>query len=90
MGTPEHTCHAARCETPCPPRLLMCPGHWRMVPKAMQDAVYAAYRPGQGTRSIPSDDWFVAAFTAIAEVAEAEGFAKEAAQYRRRAERKAS
>lgn len=35
-----HHCHAMWCKTSCAPRLLMCPKHWLMVPKELQDEVY--------------------------------------------------
>lgn len=43
----EHLCHAENCKTPVPRRMFMCRKHWFMVPKSMQDAVWAAYTPGQ-------------------------------------------
>lgn len=42
-----HTCHAFNCETSTPPKMFMCAQHWRMVPKPMQDAIWASYTPGQ-------------------------------------------
>lgn len=51
-----HLCHAFDCETPVPPRMFMCARHWRMVPKAMQDAVWAAYTPGQERKGFPSEE----------------------------------
>lgn len=39
-----HRCHAEGCHVPTPPRLFMCPRHWAMVPKSMQNEVWAAYR----------------------------------------------
>ncbi len=43
----EHTCHAEGCKVPVPRRMFMCGRHWAMVPKALQDALWAAYTPGQ-------------------------------------------
>lgn len=43
-----------------------------MVPKAVQRAVYAAYRPGQCDDMSPSEEWHAAADTAIKVVAEKE------------------
>ena len=51
-----HHCHAFNCEVSTAPRLFMCPRHWRMVPKAMQDAVWAAYTPGQERTGFPSEE----------------------------------
>lgn len=69
-----HTCHADGCDTPVLPRLLMCGRHWRMVPHALQAAVWGEYVPGQETRKDPTRDYLDAARAAIAAVA-----AKEAA-----------
>jgi hypothetical protein len=64
-----HTCHATNCTTPVPPRMLMCARHWRMVPKPLQDDVWATYRPGQERTKDPSLEYLNAAFTAIEAVA---------------------
>lgn len=69
----KHTCHAYGCQTPCPPSKLMCLAHWRQVPKALQDAVYAAYQPGQERSKTPSAAWLLAAFMAIDFLAVKEG-----------------
>lgn len=42
-----HTCHANGCETAVPRKMFMCRRHWYMLPKAMRDAVWAEYTPGQ-------------------------------------------
>lgn len=47
----------------------MCGRHWRMVPRAIQSSVYAAYRPGQCEDKRPSESWHLAADAAIASVA---------------------
>lgn len=39
-----HTCHIPGCETPCPPRHLFCGTHWAMVPRDLQDEVYATVK----------------------------------------------
>lgn len=59
-----HTCHAIGCTTRTSPRLFMCPRHWAMVPKAMQDAIWAAYTPGQERTFDIKDEYFDAAFAA--------------------------
>lgn len=64
-----HHCHAKGCQTTCAPERLMCLTHWRMVPRALQWAVWATYRPGQCDDKDPSDAWHVAADAAIAAVA---------------------
>lgn len=70
-----HTCHADGCNTLVPPRMFMCRTHWFMVPKAMRDAVWDAYVPGQERRMDPTDEYLAVTRTAIDYVA-----AKEAAQ----------
>ncbi len=67
-----HTCHAIGCAERCPPKRLFCLRHWRMVPGVVQDAVWAAYRPGQERRGLPSDEWFQAARAAQVVVADLE------------------
>lgn len=68
-----HTCHAEGCDTGVPPRLLMCHQHWYMVPKALRDAVWAAYRPGQERDKRPSQQYLDVARAAIEAVAAKEG-----------------
>ena len=68
-----HTCHARGCDRAVPPELLMCGRHWRMVPRILQRAVWAAYRPGQCDDKRPSEAWHLAADAAIGSVARAEG-----------------
>lgn len=73
--TNKHTCHAKGCPKNIPPKLLMCLRHWRMVPRELQRAVWATYRPGQEVDKRPSEDYLKAARAAIDAVA-----AKETAQ----------
>jgi hypothetical protein len=49
-----HQCPARRCPRTVPDHLLMCPLHWRLVPKPVQRAVNAAYdhRRGLGTPAL--------------------------------------
>ena len=68
-----HTCHARDCGAAVRPELLMCLRHWRMVPRTIQRAVWAAYRPGQCADMRPSEAWHRAADAAIGYVARAEG-----------------
>lgn len=49
-----HTCHAHGCTVAIPPKYFMCPRHWRMVPAALQAAVWATYRPGQEVDKEPT------------------------------------
>lgn len=67
-----HACHALRCTTPVPPKMLMCKRHWFMVPKHLRDAVWAAYRPGQEADKDPSASYVHTAMAAVRAVAERE------------------
>lgn len=69
---PRHFCHARGCGREVPPKLLMCPQHWRMVPFRLQKAVYATYRPGQEVTKMPSAAYLLAAREAIEAVAQIE------------------
>jgi hypothetical protein len=57
-----HTCHAIGCTTPVPPKMFMCRVHWGMIPKAMQDELWAAYVPGQENRKDPTSEYLEVAF----------------------------
>jgi hypothetical protein len=46
--------------------------HWFMVPKALRDALWAAYTPGQERRKNPSATYLRAAAACVRAVAEAE------------------
>jgi hypothetical protein len=68
-----HTCHARGCDARTPPKLFMCARHWRMVPKHMQDAIWANYQPGQERgQAWPSDAYLDATREARRVVMEAE------------------
>ena len=69
----KHDCHALNCKTDVPPRMHMCAKHWRMVPKPLQRALWAAYKPGQERRMDPSATYLRAAAACVRAVAEAEG-----------------
>lgn len=69
---PRHHCHAWRCRVHVPPAMLMCRPHWYMVPRALRDAVWATYRPGQERDKKPSRAYMTAAIAAINAVAERE------------------
>lgn len=68
-----HTCHAMGCRIPVPPRYLMCPRHWGMVPRGLQRGVWAHYRKGQEIDKQPTLAWMQAARAAIVAVARKEG-----------------
>lgn len=69
----EHHCHARGCDVPVPPSMHMCKRHWFMVPKALRDALWAAYIPGQERRqTMPSEAYIEAALACRRAVAERE------------------
>ena len=69
----NHTCHAIRCTTEVPPKMFMCLKHWRMVPKSMQDEVWANYRRGQEVRKDPTENYLDVTKRVRLYVAEREG-----------------
>jgi hypothetical protein len=62
---PEHTCHATGCTRAVPPKMFMCRPHWYSLPKAMRDAIWAAYVPGQERRKDPTPEYIAVARNAI-------------------------
>jgi hypothetical protein len=76
----KHTCHAAGCSASVPPKMLMCLRHWRMVPRDLQRAVWAAYVPGQEQRKDPTREYMVAHHLAVAAVASREGRVEDIAE----------
>lgn len=68
----HHECHALNCGMSVPPRLHMCAKHWRMVPKALQDDLWANYRRGQERDMQPSIGYLHAAAACVRAVAEKE------------------
>ena len=69
----SHQCHAVGCREEIPPRLHMCPKHWRMVPGAVQQLLWKHYRPGQEVDKQPSVEYIATAFVSISCVALQEG-----------------
>lgn len=69
----EHTCHAMACEAKVPPAMFMCKRHWYMLPKAMRDAVWDEYVPGQEDRMDPTEDYLHVTTRAIRMLAIKEG-----------------
>ena len=51
----DHNCHAIGCEQPVQPRMLFCLGHWKMLPKALQTAIWNTYRRGQERSKNPNE-----------------------------------
>jgi hypothetical protein len=68
----SHHCHARGCDAKTAPKLFMCRRHWAMVPKPLQDAIWANYVPGQERRKNPTMAYLEAAMEARNAVAEAE------------------
>lgn len=77
----HHECHAVGCGKRCPPRMLFCGPHWRMVPRKTQITVWNEYRPGQEVDKKPSLAYLAIQQTAVAQVAEKEGRPEAAALY---------
>lgn len=69
FSAPEHRCHAKGCRERVEPKLLMCPKHWRMVPKKLQAEVWRTYRAGQEIDKRPTREYLDAANAAIKAVA---------------------
>ena len=70
----SHKCHAIGCDKFIKPEFLMCWNHWRRVSKENQNKVWRTYRPGQCDDKKPSVHYCVAAFLAVVEVGEKEGY----------------
>lgn len=43
----KHHCHAHGCTRAIPPKLFMCPPHWKALPTELKAAIWREYRPGQ-------------------------------------------
>lgn len=69
----DHYCHAKGCKVRIPPSMFMHKRHWYMLPKAMRDAIWDTYVPGQEFRKNPSEAYLAAARTAIDYIAKKEG-----------------
>ena len=59
--TRDHTCHWPGCEVQVPPAMYMCKRHWFKLPKALQNKIWSAYRPGQEITMTPSREYVAAA-----------------------------
>ena len=68
-----HVCHAIGCNVQVRPQLLMCLKHWRLIPRDLQRAVWAAYVPGQEIRKDPTDEYLDVQRAAVEAVARREG-----------------
>jgi hypothetical protein len=65
-------CRCIGCSAAIDPEKLTCRKHWFLVPKALRDAVWRHYRPGQGIGDA-SAEYLRAAADAIEHVARTEG-----------------
>lgn len=61
----RHECHATGCDVEVPRHMFMCRWHWHRLPKALRDAVWAAYVPGQESRMDPSGEYLTVSRRAI-------------------------
>lgn len=69
----DHRCHVPGCHATVSPKKLMCPAHWRDVPRRIQEMVINNYQEGQcNKRKRPSLEWLAAARLAIDAVREKE------------------
>lgn len=59
--TRGHTCHWPGCQQQVPPAMWGCRGHWFAIPKALRDAIWLSYRPGQEDTLTPSEAYLKAA-----------------------------
>lgn len=50
----DHRCHWPGCQQQVPPAKWGCREHWHRLPKALRDAIWAAYVPGQELTKRPS------------------------------------
>lgn len=60
--TRDHHCHWPGCDKQVPPAMWGCYRHWMMLPKALRDKVWAAYRPGQEVTMTPSREYLAVAW----------------------------
>jgi len=82
----RHTCHAHGCKLPVPERMLMCRTHWFSLRRAIRDAIWQEYRPGQEIEKDPSVRYLAVQQRAIGELA-AKTSVKDATPYFVAAER---
>lgn len=68
----RHLCHARLCTIPVPPKMFMCIKHWRLVPKELQNQLWASYSIGQEERKDPSELYLEIAHDCIEAVERAE------------------
>lgn len=59
--TRPHTCHWPGCEVEVPPARWGCKRHWFLLPQAIRNLIWRAYRPGQEITRTPSPAYLKAA-----------------------------
>lgn len=59
--TRRHACHWPGCPAQVPPAMWGCRPHWYRLPKAIRDAIWRAFRPGQEQQGNPSRAYIEAA-----------------------------
>lgn len=59
--TRDHHCHWPGCPKQVKPAMWGCKRHWYMLPLALRNKVWAAYKPGQEVTMDPSDEYMAAA-----------------------------
>lgn len=69
----KHLCHAEGCIEEVLPKMFMCYRHWRKVPNADKDLLWALYRSGQEITKDPSDEYVAHAMKCVEIVARKEG-----------------
>lgn len=57
----KHTCHWPGCNKVVPPAMWGCKPHWFQLPKALRDAIWKTYVPGQEVTKTPSQRYQLAA-----------------------------
>jgi len=60
-GAGDHACHWPGCTKLVPPAMWGCKRHWFMLPLALRNKVWAAYRPGQEVSKRPSAEYVAVA-----------------------------
>lgn len=61
-----HTCHWTGCAAQVPPAMWGCKRHWFMLPQAIRDRIWKAYRAGQERDMRPSCEYLDVAREAAA------------------------
>lgn len=53
----DHHCHWPGCERKVPAAFWGCRKHWAMLPRQLQNRIWATYRPGQEITKTPSREY---------------------------------